>query len=163
MATSKVDLNEIKSLALGAPYDGEKLLKSLRDICDTVCHKHFREHIGDHDLYDAAICRVTHLLCKGVVDFRYPASKCFSYLYTTVRNVIGNCLKSQVREVAVTEVYSTGKSISGESIAHFRLAVRKASKTIVRRLSELDMCEESYGGLVWRASFYRAVFEEGSI
>lgn len=160
MASSKVDLSEIRSFALGDPYDGEGFIGALRDLCDTVCNKHFRSRVGDDELYDVAICKVTQLLCHGAVDFRYPPSKCFSFLYTTVRNVIGNWIKAREKEVAVTEVFSRGLSIRGEDVALARVGVGRASRDIVHRLDELKVSREGYGGFVWRASLYRAMFEE---
>lgn len=172
-------LDPLEAFVSGKPYDQQAFLKTLRDICDTVIRSHYRHYAPDDEMYGVAIIKLTDLLCRGKIDFSKPRRACFSFLYTTARNEIGNYLKarfqfwdrvSKMNSGPVATPYVESKAVcermSGAAVV--RVSLAREIGFVMERLRECgleaeEVLQSQYAGLAWRTACYRATVGAGSV
>jgi hypothetical protein len=166
-----IDLLPVRDFARGHPYDQPGLLQCCRDLTDTVFKTHFRNFTWDEELYSVAMLGILRVIRKGGVDTSRSPVAFFSYMYSTVRNSVGNYLKKEFRrsrgghstrpeEVHLTGGVmgnSSGNSSGPEAVAIVRASVSHEAQAIFDRLRECGIPEGEYARDVAGASVFRVL------
>jgi hypothetical protein len=168
-----IDLAPVKAFACGRPYDGDNFLKCCRDLTDTVFRTHFKSYSWDDELYSVAMFGICKVIREKKVDLSRSAGAFFSYLYTTVRNFVGNHLKAEFRkgpanghlfggseeELPREPQWKPSQSLERhpESTAIVRASVGMEARVVFERLRECGAQESRYARDVASAAVFRAV------
>jgi len=157
-----VNMGPVRDYVEGKPFNEPALLKVVTDLCDTVARMFFRADFCDDEMHATARCKVLELVCGGRVDFaNFSNERCFTFLYTTIRNTMGNYLKRKGNGVAVPHpLIPSRDSELSSSVEH---DFDRESVRIHTRMDRVGIDAEvgRYSSLLWRAACFRA-FEGGT-
>lgn len=157
----RVDMGVIKDFTAGGHYDGDRLVGAISDICDAVANRFYKHNIDDEEMLATARCRLLELLCEGKLDFKRGHSGCFSFLYTTARNMMANYVKKKDRRV-IREIVSgehirlvVDSSSDSTEVSIWGADLKSAAQVIRARIDWLGM-GSTYDRDCWRAAAFRA-------
>lgn len=118
--------NEVlKKYVLGQPYDSKLLYATINEIVYLVIRRHYSKYENDTELVSLGFFKATKSLSASHVN---PGSVLTSYVYTGVRNEIGNYLKREAkfskRELTQYDNCVNSQSVLGDYLAEDSLNSR---------------------------------------
>lgn len=141
--------------AAGKPHHGETLASCLQSIAEAVVSIHYSGYPGRKELISIGIEKALTLL---KADFFDPRKNIRGFLYTSIRNEVGNYLRKEARSVAVESTSRHfGASPFMSQDCHWEIEYERIHGEIRNRLRACGVMDDRYHDTARGAALYRAI------